>query len=570
MSYNTQINQHYLHYQPQQRSNGYSQSNSNHINHLNHINHHNHQSHIHSQINDQVYFPDHIQPQRFIYNNMNNVDTSINQRQLYQQGTQQINYPLVENNNEVYNILAGIPEVLTNNDNNNNNSNNQYDINSNQAVGYNHEEIKDVESLTLENILDDDPLLSFTTTLDRQESNDTILQSSSPIIPQNDKIVDSKIFEQNNQSLDNLNQSPKQSIFYNIPKQSNSALELTTPMTTRTTTNNNNNNNNHHIFLHEFINNDFPEKKYKNVFDSSITNVNKINNDINSIVQTPLKKNKSFTISKQRQQPPASASSAPVPPQTPIRPQVGKSNSTTKLNKVKKSTSSNSSTISTPLSSTISNTMKKSKSFLNTSSNALSKNPESFYQTLDFSKDSINWTNDVSGSFKSSFKNGKSQMKVNLIKNYEFVLEKGIKNHSISTNDYKTTPSRRQSTSNTPTPTSTKFPKFVKPPSIDIYSPTYSSSSPTNSDFSSSQSPKTNFQLQGVGISPIIPSSSTFKHSPPSSNSTTNFIQQRNIVNSNNQNNNSLNSVPQSSDTKDEKSNFIEFKIINQTPKSLG
>lgn len=39
------------------------------------------------------------------------------------------------------------------------------------------------EPVTLENLLEDDPLLSFTTTLDRQRSNDTIVEVSSPINP---------------------------------------------------------------------------------------------------------------------------------------------------------------------------------------------------------------------------------------------------------------------------------------------------------------------------------------------------------------------------------------------------
>lgn len=50
---------------------------------------------------------------------------------------------------------------------------------SNQSINHIKEEPE--EEVTIESILDDDPLLSFTTTLDRQESNDTILQSSSPI-----------------------------------------------------------------------------------------------------------------------------------------------------------------------------------------------------------------------------------------------------------------------------------------------------------------------------------------------------------------------------------------------------
>lgn len=45
------------------------------------------------------------------------------------------------------------------------------------------------DSITLENLLEDDPLLSFTTTLDRQRSNDTIIELSSPISNSSDDLV---------------------------------------------------------------------------------------------------------------------------------------------------------------------------------------------------------------------------------------------------------------------------------------------------------------------------------------------------------------------------------------------
>jgi hypothetical protein len=45
------------------------------------------------------------------------------------------------------------------------------------------------EEITLENLLEDDPLLSFTTALDRQRSNDTIIEVSSPITNESDEFV---------------------------------------------------------------------------------------------------------------------------------------------------------------------------------------------------------------------------------------------------------------------------------------------------------------------------------------------------------------------------------------------
>jgi len=205
----------------------------------------------------------------------------------------------------------------------------------------------------------------------------------------------------------------------------------------------------------------------------------------------------------------------PTPP--PGRePPINKSSSTTKLNKVKKSS------VSGPSTSTLK--LKKSKSFLNSSPSM--KDTKPFFTTLDFSKQ-LNPTHNtfINKDQKKFPKNG---MKINVIKNYEFVLEpghdKGSKNTNSSSSGIsnKSTPRRPSNVSTPSSATSIKFPKLPKPPAIEkssfsMYSPTHPNSSPTASD-ASGQSPLNSSQSYPfVNPSPIPSSIARFDNTADSS-----------------------------------------------------
>lgn len=150
--------------------------------------------------------------------------------------------------------------------------------------------------------------------------------------------------------------------------------------------------------------------------------------------------------------------SAPVTMvQTPSKPPMVKSHSTTKLQKAKKSSFSNGAKPPSKLT--------KSKSFLG--SNSISKK-NSMYQTLDFSKSVTVQVNETSTTKQIT------PLKIGVMKNFEFVFEPGDGKMS--------SPARRPSTSSTPT--SNKF-SFTRPRPIDAGSVSSNySPSPTASEAS--------------------------------------------------------------------------------------
>ncbi|KAH3682981.1 hypothetical protein WICPIJ_006041 [Wickerhamomyces pijperi] len=152
--------------------------------------------------------------------------------------------------NEIYDMFKGLPKISPDS---------EFSFTSNHEYNDLRMDIDERESMTLENLLDDDSLFSYGNQtgngsvigggeLQRQESNDTILQGSSPI--NGDGFKDDAILGQQlngghyNESVEQLSAmnrmsissnvsipslGPKQSTFYTVPSASNSGLELMTP-----------------------------------------------------------------------------------------------------------------------------------------------------------------------------------------------------------------------------------------------------------------------------------------------------------------------------------------------------
>lgn len=496
------------------------------------------------------------------------------------------------------------------------------------------------EEVTIESILEDDPLLSFTTTLDRQESNDTILQSSSPIKGPED----APYFEIEHLNLNHQNHSQASLIQKDSPERTIVPPPMNnfpTPANSTSSTGVNSNqspNNGAQFPQQQFTNSRFssqpqqfqppPQTQFMTHSNNTApslpiaseepfvppTNTAPVIMKIEPNVkqqqqqQIPIQnfrmqiQNQAF-FQPQFRNPPPQQQPPPLPPQLqqqpapiseaslmqlqqqvqnqqlqhqqvpppPLQPFVGKhtgpspiqnvgtplasskatstaqtihtpvtiksqelklpptpppvsqpplnkSSSTTKLSKVKKNS------VSGPSTSTLK--LKKSKSFLNSSPSMKDSKP--FFTTLDFSKQ---YNANHNTFINKDKKFPKTAMKVNVIKNYEFVLEQGhekVKNSS-SSNSAKSTP-RRPSIAGTPTSaTSIKFPKLPKPPPIEktsfsMYSPTNPNSSPTNSD-ASGQSPLNSSQpYPMVNASPIPSSIARFDNGDANINNTSSPI----------------------------------------------
>ncbi|CCH46317.1 hypothetical protein BN7_5909 [Wickerhamomyces ciferrii] len=547
---------------------------------------------------------------------------------------------------------------------------------------------KQEEEITIESLLEDDPLLSFTTTLDRQESNDTILQSSSPIkepmepmepsqhdmeplnlnqgnIQQNLTVnttttdSTSPLFNQTTTPLNSfptpanstpstvppLTQSPNgsQSQFQNFPVQIPSSQSFQPPQAQFMTFSNNSNSSLSQSSDEALpVNNKTQQSKLSTSSSSSsqsqlsnssqqiqpqipttptfrvqLQNTNvfhpyqqqqaqfQIQQPTNvgsnapapsfqsqqqqffisrpslpqhsqSEIQLPSRFKEVTSMSGKQKRKQSSKSSTPItstsskdmklPPTPPAQkiqpPPLNKSSSTTKLNRVKKSS------VSGPSTSTLK--LKKSKSFLNTTP---VKEPGPMFATLDFSKKiHNNSTNIVNAKESKLLKNHSSNglhngLKGNVIKNYEFVMEPGrekIKGGSASSS-VKSTP-RRPSNVGTPTSaTSMKFPKLPKPPPIEptsfsIYSPSNTNSSPTGSD-ASGHSPLTSAPAQYpfINQSPIPSTISRFD-----SNDSTSFTADQFLFGSANRKS-KRSSISQHSPEKDQsptvKSGINEFQF---------
>lgn len=167
--------------------------------------------------------------------------------------------------NEIYNMINDLPKLSPGSefslDSATQDDGLRMDIDNDNDNNINN--IDDRESITLQSLLDDDPLFAFGKPLERQESNETILQSSSPM--NGDDFHDDEVLRKDDNNNNNNNgfasssynasveqllrmnqmsisssaasissEGPKQSTFYNNPVKSTSGLELAVAPSTTT------------------------------------------------------------------------------------------------------------------------------------------------------------------------------------------------------------------------------------------------------------------------------------------------------------------------------------------------